>query len=417
MARQLIGDMTDALEARRLRATSSPTAIHALVAKRVEAGKTEKVKPLEERRRRAASSNVVDLTELLQAQPGHAQGAGEGPGQGKAADAPEAVARKPAQVGESRRRRLRRRLCAQAPAAEEGEDGRQTRRLGPSSALRAFLDQVALRLRVDAAIDHGVALAREARRLRRAGQAAPWRRLQGAGLGPGCRGSGCRRIGVPGAAAPAGIGAGRRRAPVDASRAGRSVAGSHGVSTASDSGRGGAAALHGRHGKQADKTRHGKGLTMDGIAHDGRWKRHRAPRRWRLRAALGTTLLCLIGTARAQVAEDAPSTTPYRPSVSTPAALSAPGWIEIETGFLHEHDGDGARRDSLPTTVKLAFTPDWGIRIGSDAWVRQRDEGGGARERRRRHQRRAEAPLRDRRGAGLRPRSAGDLPDREARPG
>ena len=115
---------------------------------------------------------------------------------------------------------------------------------------------------------------------------------------------------------------------------------------------------------------------MHTIEHERAPGPHRQDRRRRLRAAIGTTLLCVIGFARAQATDDAPSTTPYRPSVSTPAALSAPGWIEIETGFTHEHDGDGARRDSLPTTVKLAFTPDWGIRIGSDAWVRQRDDLG-----------------------------------------
>jgi hypothetical protein len=62
--------------------------------------------------------------------------------------------------------------------------------------------------------------------------------------------------------------------------------------------------------------------------------------------------------------------------VSTPAALSAPGWLEVEAGGLHEHDGGGSRRDSVPVTLKLAFTPDWGVRVGSDAWVRQRDESG-----------------------------------------
>ncbi|MDQ6684192.1 MAG: transporter [Pseudomonadota bacterium] len=70
---------------------------------------------------------------------------------------------------------------------------------------------------------------------------------------------------------------------------------------------------------------------------------------------------------------DAPSATPYRPSVSTPAALSAPGWLEVEGGVLHEHDAGGERRDSLPLTLKLAFSPDWGLRLGSDGWVRSTD--------------------------------------------
>ncbi len=75
-------------------------------------------------------------------------------------------------------------------------------------------------------------------------------------------------------------------------------------------------------------------------------------------------------------ADDEPAAVPYRPSVSTPATLSAPGWLEIEAGFLHEHDGADARRDSLPLTLKLAFTPDWGVRIGADAWVLRKDASG-----------------------------------------
>ena len=71
-----------------------------------------------------------------------------------------------------------------------------------------------------------------------------------------------------------------------------------------------------------------------------------------------------------------PSVTPYRPSVSTPAALSAPGWLELEVGALHLHAPAQSRRDSLPYSLKLAFSEDWGVRIGGDAWVRQRDESG-----------------------------------------
>ena len=92
-------------------------------------------------------------------------------------------------------------------------------------------------------------------------------------------------------------------------------------------------------------------------------------------------LLCVfaIVSQAALAADDAePSTTPYRPSVSTPAALSAPGWLEIETGFEHDHGAAGSRRDSVPTTFKLAFSPDWGIRIGHEAWVRQGDDSGHA---------------------------------------
>ena len=86
-------------------------------------------------------------------------------------------------------------------------------------------------------------------------------------------------------------------------------------------------------------------------------------------------LLLLTLAAAARADDDEPRTTPYRPSVSTPAALSAPGWLEIEAGWQHNH-ADDSRRDSIPLSFKVAFDPDWGIRLGSEAWVRQRSDAG-----------------------------------------
>ena len=88
--------------------------------------------------------------------------------------------------------------------------------------------------------------------------------------------------------------------------------------------------------------------------------------------------LACIGLACSAVAfaDDSPTVTPYRPSVSTPAALSAPGWLEVEAGGLSSRAVDPRRRESLPYTLKLAFTPDWGVRIGGDAVVHQRDAEG-----------------------------------------
>jgi hypothetical protein len=84
--------------------------------------------------------------------------------------------------------------------------------------------------------------------------------------------------------------------------------------------------------------------------------------------------LFLATDARAD--DDAPSVTPYRPSVSTPAALSAPGWLEVEAGVNSTGAVDPSRRENLPYTVKLAFTPDWGVRIGGDAIVHERAADG-----------------------------------------
>jgi hypothetical protein len=96
-----------------------------------------------------------------------------------------------------------------------------------------------------------------------------------------------------------------------------------------------------------------------------------------LAASVGAVLSVLAtGAVWAAAGDDAPAATPYRPSVSTPAALSAPGWIEIEAGLQHDHDAAVVRRDNTPLTFKLAFTPDWGVRVGADGWVGSRDDGG-----------------------------------------
>jgi hypothetical protein len=62
--------------------------------------------------------------------------------------------------------------------------------------------------------------------------------------------------------------------------------------------------------------------------------------------------------------------TPYRPTVSTPAELSAPGWIEAELGVIGSDGGAPPARDSAPYALKLAFSDDWGVRIDGEIWVR-----------------------------------------------
>ncbi len=76
-------------------------------------------------------------------------------------------------------------------------------------------------------------------------------------------------------------------------------------------------------------------------------------------------------------AQEGPAITPYRPSVSTPAQLPAPGQLEFEFGALSSRGAD-PRSDSLPYTFKLAFDKDWGMLLGGSAYVRQRGAGGDA---------------------------------------
>lgn len=73
--------------------------------------------------------------------------------------------------------------------------------------------------------------------------------------------------------------------------------------------------------------------------------------------------------------EGKPEAVPNRPTVSTTASLSAPGWIEAEFGGLYVRDrhahADPVRRASLPYSLKLAFSENWGVRIDGEAAVRQ----------------------------------------------
>jgi hypothetical protein len=94
-----------------------------------------------------------------------------------------------------------------------------------------------------------------------------------------------------------------------------------------------------------------------------------------MRTMTFTACALLLAAQAAQADDGKPAAMPYRPSVSTPAQLSAPGWLELEGGGWRQFGSD-AHRNSLPWTAKLAFNDDWGIRIGGEAWVRQTDELG-----------------------------------------
>jgi hypothetical protein len=82
-------------------------------------------------------------------------------------------------------------------------------------------------------------------------------------------------------------------------------------------------------------------------------------------------LACYFGSASAW-ADDDPAVVPYRPSVSTPADLPAPGWPELEAGLAWTKGGETLRSDSSPVTFKLAFNESWAIVIGTDVYDWQR---------------------------------------------
>ena len=80
---------------------------------------------------------------------------------------------------------------------------------------------------------------------------------------------------------------------------------------------------------------------------------------------------------RAAIADDAddPSVTPYRPTVSNPADLSAPGWLEGEFGGLRELNDDRSRDDTAPWLLKYAFDENHGVLLGGNAYIRSQVPG------------------------------------------
>ena len=98
-------------------------------------------------------------------------------------------------------------------------------------------------------------------------------------------------------------------------------------------------------------------------------------------ALIATSAFVASSAARADDADGRPDATPYRPTVTTPAALSAPHWLEGEFGGMLAIDqptGSSPRRASLPYAVKYAFTDDWGVRLVGETVVHV--EGDGSRE-------------------------------------
>ncbi len=88
---------------------------------------------------------------------------------------------------------------------------------------------------------------------------------------------------------------------------------------------------------------------------------------------IGIALIASFSTVA--LAEDEAGVTPYRPSVSSPAQLPLAGQLELELGLLHSKT-DKTKRDSLPYQFKLAFNKEWGVLLGGEAYVSNRDEFG-----------------------------------------
>ena len=100
-----------------------------------------------------------------------------------------------------------------------------------------------------------------------------------------------------------------------------------------------------------------------------------------MRVTVASALLAAVfaGSTASATDGDRPDAVPYRPTVSTPAALTAPGWLEGEFGGLvirnRPVDEGGERRLSVPFALKYAFTDDWGVRVTGEtfAYIRNGD--------------------------------------------
>jgi len=90
------------------------------------------------------------------------------------------------------------------------------------------------------------------------------------------------------------------------------------------------------------------------------------------RITIAAACLC-AALPPAQAEDKEAAATPYRPTVSNPAELPEPGWLELELGWQRIRGGSDTRRDSMPLTAKLAFSEDWGVLVGTEAGIRRTD--------------------------------------------
>jgi hypothetical protein len=83
--------------------------------------------------------------------------------------------------------------------------------------------------------------------------------------------------------------------------------------------------------------------------------------------------ILVASTVHAQTADNDsdPAVTPYRPTISNPADLSAPGWFEGELGGLRALNQDHSRDGSVPWLLKYALDENYGLLLGGNGYVSQ----------------------------------------------
>ena len=119
----------------------------------------------------------------------------------------------------------------------------------------------------------------------------------------------------------------------------------------------------------------GRGEAPRGVKKRGHCKTIAAAGKGRARVGRAVLVaLALAGGGIAPLRAQELAATPYRPTVSDPAALPVPRHLEVEAGGTFE--GQSAdKRVVTPVLLKYAFNPDVGVLIGTDGFVWQRQGG------------------------------------------
>ena len=93
-------------------------------------------------------------------------------------------------------------------------------------------------------------------------------------------------------------------------------------------------------------------------------------------AGFGLCVSMVAPVAHSQEAE--PSATPFRPTVTSGASLSAPGWLELELGGQRLGGNGFDARNSWPYLLKYSLNDRFALLLGGDAYVAVAPALGGA---------------------------------------
>ena len=101
-------------------------------------------------------------------------------------------------------------------------------------------------------------------------------------------------------------------------------------------------------------------------------------KRFTIVAMTGVSLCIAMAAPMAHSQEAEPSATPFRPTVTSGASLSAPGWLELELGGQRLGGNGFDARNSWPYLLKYSLNDRFALLLGGDAYVAVAPALGGA---------------------------------------